>query len=1103
MIKSLLRPLPPATRAGTVWVFLVTILAASVALTSAACGSDISPTPPPTQIRPDLPTVTKEALLASPTLRATPIPITVGRPATEPTNTPRPSGPPTPSPNPIPSPSELVAADMPMVPAWFLDPPDHAHSIAAEAVAVAWLHDRDLAAVLLGFPWTMDGTDQMEADVLVALAYTAVDAPELARSTAGLPWMQDGITPYESMAAGAVRDMAGGATPAATELETLPWFRDGVTREETWAIRVIRDAAALNGDNALLLVRTPWIADGLSDAEAHNIQDLSKIPAWWDGEWTAAVVRFHWFSDGLTELDLGKLNNIGFKSGYTTEVAKKITTFPWVRDGISDLEDEGLNSIRKIASVEPLPASAMVNAPWLGDGIDYQEQQGLHYLSVLKAQDRELGAILLSEPWIMDGLTYHEQMALEKLSYVNSRERELSRQLAALLRDGVNRRNQSIWESLGRLAVSHRPKLRELADANWIKDGISPEDAAFLVTVNAVHKASPDLLSDIVETRYTESATVSTPLSGEVRLWVISNAPVVQPRKVLDTMADGVQAVERLTMTPLRTNDVILLAIRQEPGVAYDIPWAGAYTNGHIIVPTSGNYPLSSRTIYHEIGHYYFGFFPVWLMEGGANFVASYVQDRNGVRSLADRVQTAGRSVESSCRTDGIHNLQQLEARQGFYFDDNVLSCNYVFGEFFLINLYQAVGESTVARALRDLNLLIRGEGRGIPLSEKDIYLAFLDNTAPTDQESLRQIFRQYYGAALIDADTNVADDHGDTVATATGIASSVTVHGHLEHPFDADYFRLAVQAGQTYTVRFKHGARNDYYLKIIPPGQETWGYLDSQRGGASGVRADWTPAVAGGHYLVVQSATGAPGPYTLHVAPAVVGADAQGDTVASSQPIDFAVPVTAHLDNPSDLDYFRFRATRGNWYEISVETQDFDYSRVRLRDANDDPVHENFAEFRSGRKGASLEWEPTETGYYYAVVGSPRGSTGEYTLTVTEFVPERDDHGNSASDATGLVLGRPVAGALDYGFDQDFFSFDAQGGRSYQIRIEFLTLPAQSIAVIGPDGKTVVTTIELETWLTPGASVVWEAPQSGEHYLAIHGPDGHTGTYTINLSGG
>ena len=111
------------------------------------------------------------------------------------------------------------------------------------------------------------------------------------------------------------------------------------------------------------------------------------------------------------------------------------------------------------------------------------------------------------------------------------------------------------------------------------------------------------------------------------------------------------------------------------------------------------------------------------------------------------------------------------------------------------------------------------------------------------------------------------------------------------------------------------------------------------------------------------------------------------------------------------------------------------------------------------------------------------------------EAVP--DDHGNSEGDATAIRVGADVRGALDYDDDIDFFRFQAERGQSYQIDVALGTLDDSIVDLYDADGSYLDASYD---YGDPYASrLYWEAPSSGERYVAVYGYG--TGTYTLTVS--
>ena len=107
------------------------------------------------------------------------------------------------------------------------------------------------------------------------------------------------------------------------------------------------------------------------------------------------------------------------------------------------------------------------------------------------------------------------------------------------------------------------------------------------------------------------------------------------------------------------------------------------------------------------------------------------------------------------------------------------------------------------------------------------------------------------------------------------------------------------------------------------------------------------------------------------------------------------------------------------------------------------------------------------------------------------------DDHGDSEGDATAIRVGADVRGALDYDDDIDFFRFQAEAGRSYQIDVALGTLDDSELVLLGPDGRELA--YNDDDGDTFASRLYWEAPSSGERYVAVWGYG--TGTYTLTVS--
>ena len=203
-------------------------------------------------------------------------------------------------------------------------------------------------------------------------------------------------------------------------------------------------------------------------------------------------------------------------------------------------------------------------------------------------------------------------------------------------------------------------------------------------------------------------------------------------------------------------------------------------------------------------------------------------------------------------------------------------------------------------------------------------------------------------------------------------------------------------------------------------------------------------------------------------------------------------------MGSRDDIDYFHFKALRGQIYRIYVARGTLDDSAVYLHDT--DGSFLGYSVDRGGPFADGLYWEAPSNGERYVNVTGVFG-IGSYTLTVSIADPI-DDHGNSGARATeiaGLVdeEGADVRGAVDYDGDIDYFRFNATRGYSYQIDVALRTLDDSIVDLYDADGSLLDSNDNYGD--TFASRLYWEAPTNGEFYVAVEGHG--IGTYTLMVS--
>ena len=111
------------------------------------------------------------------------------------------------------------------------------------------------------------------------------------------------------------------------------------------------------------------------------------------------------------------------------------------------------------------------------------------------------------------------------------------------------------------------------------------------------------------------------------------------------------------------------------------------------------------------------------------------------------------------------------------------------------------------------------------------------------------------------------------------------------------------------------------------------------------------------------------------------------------------------------------------------------------------------------------------------------------------------DDHGDDIDDATAIRVGADVEGIIDYEGDSDYFRITVEEGRFYQIDVALGTLPDSYLELLDSDDWRLASNDDYGD--SPASRIVWEAPASGDYYLAVDdtGFGAQVGSYTLTVS--
>ena len=601
-------------------------------------------------------------------------------------------------------------------------------------------------------------------DQVVATRWFQVTSPagaslaQLEQQLGGaISWLYSVTGPSEELARSALLRVWDKDAELAESIGGLSWVADGMSSREPAVLEQLATLADLNRDAARVMVAWPWVEDGVGDTEWQALRNLAGLGVA-DPEILLDVVQYHWVADGINDNESIPLKYLAVLAG-GDQPEIPATSWPWVQDGITEVERWALQALSRLTESDAALGLAVQGLPWVSDDMREDERWGLRGLSSLVDWDFELAKLVAAYPWFADGTTETEWRTLDSLGglvlvsndlanvaaryswaadEISEDERWALATLVAIS-DGDLAFAQEIadmefleapFRARDRYALASIWQLMALPDdlasltgQTWFADGLNDEDAAFVAMLADINARDPSQFRDFVQSHYARTSTVDLPLAGQVDLAAFRLTPFQRFDDILDLVEDSLRATEQFMGVPFPQKDVLLLFI--DP--LYEWP---AVNDASIAFNIGGRHMLVTRqeviegdyrgAVAHEVSHYYWNAnAPLWLIEGGADFLSSFVLDWNGYRQLADRKTTLGSiDVAGVCKGRGVENLQRLidlleELGYAAHADSSQFYCNYAVGEYFLINVYDTLGPEAAGAGLAGALLAGRAGKQG------------------------------------------------------------------------------------------------------------------------------------------------------------------------------------------------------------------------------------------------------------------------------------------------------------------------------------------------------------------------------------------------------
>ena len=492
------------------------------------------------------------------------------------------------------------------------------------------------------------------------------------------------------------------------------WADGDLSADEDVALTALSNLTIHAPDVASRLASFTWLIDDATEHEAQALQYLDYLASR-DLELLNTAAGFPWVEDGITEFERYALQNIAAFAARDTPRAKIVASLLWVSDSVTDPKYGALGRLADMARLDASLIDSLISLDWLTDDVLEDERLALRYLGEVATKDLSLSKSLVGMDFFVNSVEGHDVVAL--ISMLN-------------------------------LSASD---LDFLVGQDWFSDGLDDQEAAFVSVLGDLARRLPGQFRGLVDTHFTQSSNVTLPLAGEVTLIGFRPTRFQTFDPALPLIEDSLMAMESFMNVPFPRKEVIVLFVEQfESNPINDFTLA-LHVGTHLLVVRPEVFQGDFRhTVAHEVAHYYWHSrnAPLWLREGGADFLASYTLDWNGRKTLADRYLDLGSQGVRTCAGRGMDSIQELLdllQLQGVakHYASPYFLCHYILGEYLLIKLLQTIGPEN-SNGWTELYLLSESEGRAV--TEAEIYQAFTRDLDAGQTNDFHGVYARWHG---------------------------------------------------------------------------------------------------------------------------------------------------------------------------------------------------------------------------------------------------------------------------------------------------------------------------------------------------------------------
>ncbi|MEO3473717.1 clostripain-related cysteine peptidase [Roseomonas sp. CAU 1739] len=362
--------------------------------------------------------------------------------------------------------------------------------------------------------------------------------------------------------------------------------------------------------------------------------------------------------------------------------------------------------------------------------------------------------------------------------------------------------------------------------------------------------------------------------------------------------------------------------------------------------------------------------------------------------------------------------------------------------------------------------------------------------------------------------------DRSATTATTGVIAVGGLVSSRIDSAGDQDWFRVALTAGQVYTIELSSDGNSPVALTdtIITGVYNTLGTLlpnsgNDDYGESLNSRVTFTAGYTGNHFIGAAGYGDLIGDYLLSVRTVGNVVDAISNTIATSGLVAVGGNVVNTINSAFDEDWFAVNLVAGTTYAINLRGESsgngtlIDPRIVGLYNSVGTLLPGTPNDDAPGTLDAQTIFRPTVSGVYFIAAGGYGSDAGTYRLSVETTAPTTDVAANYTTTANVIADGALYAGNIDFVGDVDWVRLHVDYGVSYVANMLGAPLGNGTLVdarIIGVfDGQGV----SLQTQVTPDVPGSLDSQASflsgytGNAYIAVRSGNSGTGTFKLDVN--